>query len=115
VVFVVVSIIVGLVVGLRRCPFFLLVPLAAVLAGGTLFIGIIHGVHPGVIGVEVIGSVAALQLAYLSVSLTTYLTRSAGLMPQIQAAIGVQLRNELEIPRSLPPRMAVLVGQLRYA
>ena len=33
-------------------------------------------------------------------------------MPQVQAAIGRQLRAELEAPRSLPPELDALVTQL---
>jgi hypothetical protein len=36
-------------------------------------------------------------------------------MPQVQAAIGQQLRAELEVPCDLPPEMASLVLRLKAA
>ena len=51
----------------------------------------------------------------MAVSLTNYLIRRTRLIPQVRAAIGQQLRDELEVPRSLPPELATLVTQLAYA
>lgn len=44
-----------------------------------------------------------------------YLARSRKLIPQVQTAIGQQLRAELEVPRTLSPDLARLVSQLSFA
>ena len=77
--------------------------------------GIVLRSHPGVIAVEVFGSIAAPQFAFVAVSLTDHLIRRTRLVPQVRAAIGQQLRAELEVPRSLPPELATLVTQLGHA
>jgi hypothetical protein len=114
-VFVALGAVAGTVLAVRRCPFFLLVPIVGFLAVGALLFGIIHGSQPGTIGVEVLGSLAAPQLVYLAVSLTADLTRSTRLIPQVQTAIGQELRAQLEVPGDLPPQMARLVTQLSHA
>ena len=85
------------------------------LAVGALLMGIAFGTHPGVIAAEVFGSIAAPQFAFVAVSLTDHLIRSSRLIPRVQAAIGRQLRAELEAPRNLPPELAALVAQLGHA
>ena len=74
--------------------------------------GIALRAHPGVIAVEVFGAIAAPQFAFVAVSLTDHLIRRTRLIPQVRAAIGQQLRDELEVPRSLPRELATLVTQL---
>jgi hypothetical protein len=98
-VFVTLGAVAGAVLAVRRYPFFLLVPIVGLLAVGALIFGIIHGSHPGTIGVDVLGSLAAPQLVYLAVSLTADLTRSTRLIPHVQTAIGQELRARLEVPR----------------
>jgi hypothetical protein len=105
----------GSVLAFRRYPVFLLVPLVGFLAASALLVGIVEGSHAGAIGVEVLGSLAAPQLVYLAVSQTDDLPRSARLLPQVQTAIGQQLRAQLEVLRSLPLEIAVRVRQLRHA
>ena len=114
-VFVALGAVAGLLLAVRRYPFFLLAPIVGFLAVGALLFGIIHGSHPGTIGLEVLGSVAAPQLVYLAVNLTADLTRSTRLIPHVQTAIGQELRAQLEVPRDLPPQMARLVTQLSHA
>ena len=87
-------------------------PIGALLAVGVVLMGIASGTYPGVIAAEVFGSIAAPQFAFVAVSLTDHLIRSFRLIPQVQAAIGRQLRAELEAPRSLPPELDALVTQL---
>jgi uncharacterized membrane protein len=98
-----------------RYPFLPLPLIGVLLAVGVVLTGIAFGTHPGVIAAEVFGSVAAPQFAFVAVSLTNHLVSSSRLMPQVQAAIGRQLRAELEAPRSLPPELDALVTQLVHA
>jgi hypothetical protein len=103
------------VVAFLRYPYFSLAAIGALLATGAVLAGIVLRAHPGVIAVEVFGSIAAPQFAFVAVSLTDRLIRRTRLIPQVRAAIGQQLRDELEVPRSLPPELATLVTQLAYA
>ena len=85
-----------------------------------LLSGIFFGTPRGVIAVEVFGSIAAPQVTFVAVSLAhfgfkRYLARSRKLIPQVQTAIGQQLRAELEVPRTLSPDLARLVSQLSFA
>jgi hypothetical protein len=105
----------GAVLAFRRYPALLLVPVAASVAAVAFLVGIVHGSHPGAIALEVLGSIMAPQFAYVALSLTVHLTRSARLVPQVQVAIGQQLRAQLEVPRRLPPELAALVTQLGNA
>ena len=103
-----------------RYPVFLLIALCPLLAGVALLSGIFFGTPRGVIAVEVFGSIAAPQVTFVAVSLAhfgfkRYLARSRKLIPQVQTAIGQQLRAELEVPRTLSPDLARLVSQLSFA
>jgi hypothetical protein len=114
-VFVVFGVAAGVLCAFLRYPFFLLAAIGALLAAGAALTGIVVGTHPGVIAVEVFGSVAAPQFAFVAVSLTDHLIRRTRLIPQVRAAIGQQLHAEFEVPRSLPPELATLVTQLAHA
>jgi hypothetical protein len=114
-VFVVFGVAAGVLSAFLRYPFFLLAAIGALLAAGAALTGIVVGTHPGVIAVEVFGSVAAPQFAFVAVSLTDHLIRRTRLIPQVRAAIGQQLHAEFEVPRSLPPELATLVTQLAHA
>ena len=92
-----------------------LAAIGALLAAAVLLTGIVFGTHPGVIAVEVFGSIAVPQFTFVAVSLTDHLTRRTRLIPQIRTAIGQQLRAELEVPRNLPPELAALVTELSHA
>ena len=105
----------GVSLAFLRYPFLPMPPIGVLLAVGAVLMGIASGTHPGVIAAEVFGSIAAPQFAFVAVSLTDHLIRSSRLIPQVQAAIGRQLRAELEAPRSLPPELAALVTQLVHA
>ena len=54
--------------------------------------------------------VAAPQVAFVAVGLTRHLVLAMRLIPHVQAAIGQQLRAQLEVPRSLSPELAALVA-----
>ena len=73
---------------LAALPFFPLLPASALLATGAVLTGIALGTHPGVTALEVFGTIAASQLAFVAVSLTHYRVRSTRLIPHVQAAIG---------------------------
>jgi len=110
--FIIFGVAIGALCALLRYPVLAMVPLSALLAVAAVLNGIITHAHPGVIAIEVFGSVAASQLTYASVSLTHHLVRSRKLVLEVQAAIGQELRTELEVPRSLPPELSALVTQL---
>ena len=112
-IFVMLGVASGVSFAFLRYPFLPLLPIGALLAAGALLTGIFFGSHPGLIAAEIFGSIAAPQFAFAAVSLTDHLVRSSRLIPQVQAAIGRQLRAELEAPLSLPPELAALVTQLR--
>jgi hypothetical protein len=61
------------------------------------------------------GSVAAVQVFYVVLGLTLDLFPSENFMPEVQAAIGQQLRAEFEVPCDLPTEMASLVLRLEAA
>ena len=113
--FVTFSLAAGVLCALLRYPFFPLLPASALLALAALLIEVALRTHPGVIALEVFGTVAASQLAFVAVSLAHYRVRSARLIPHVQAVIGKELRIELEVPRSVPPTLAVLIGRLGHA
>ena len=105
----------GVLCAFLRYPPISLAAICALLAVGAVLTGNVLGTHPGVIAVEVFGSIAVPQFTFVAVSLTNHLTRRTRLIPQVRAAIGQQLRAELEVPRDLPPDLAALVTQLSHA
>ena len=113
--FIIFGVAIGALCALLRYPVLVMVPLSASLAVATVLNGIITHAHPGVIAIEVFGSVAASQFLYASVSLMHHLVRSRKLVLEVQAAIGQELRTELEVPRNLSPELSALVTQLQLA
>ena len=91
--FVTVSLAVGALCALLRYPFLTLLPTGVLLAAGAVLMGIVCGTHPGLIAAEAFGCIAASQFAFLSTTLADQFIRSTKLGPQIQAAIGKQLRR----------------------
>jgi hypothetical protein len=98
---------------------FVVSAVGALLGAGAVLTGVILGTHPGVIAVEVFGCIAVPQFAFVAVSLTEHRIRRSIrrtiLIPEVRAAIGQQLPDELEVPRSLPPELATLMTQLAHA
>jgi hypothetical protein len=86
--------------------------LSAFLGAVAVLGGITVHAHPWVIAVQVLGSITALQFVYVAVGLTVHLVRLRKLIPHVQIAIGRRLRAELEVPRSVPPELSVLVARL---
>ena len=82
---------------------------------GAVLSGVVLGAHTLVIATEGFASVAAPQVAFVAVGLTRHLVLAMRLIPHVQAAIGQQLRAQLEVPRSLSPELAALVAQLGRA
>jgi hypothetical protein len=113
--FIIFGVAIGALCALRRYPVLVMVPLSALLAVAAVLNGIITHAHPGVIAIEVFGSIALAQFMYASISLTHHLVRSRKLVLEVQAAIGQELRTELKVPRSLPPELSALVTQLQFA
>jgi hypothetical protein len=95
--------------GIRVLAVFLLSLLLVVSFAGTCVIG--HA-DPLISGMEICGSVVALQLTFAAVVLCTRQPRPIRDLPHIQAAIGNQLRAELEVSYSLPPELLTLVARL---
>jgi hypothetical protein len=77
--------------------------------------GLLLGYHLGLSALVGFGSIAAVQVSYLALGLTLDLFPSENFIPQVQAAIGRQLRTEIEVPCDLPPEMASLVLRLEAA
>ena len=77
--------------------------------------GLLLGYHLGLSALVGFGCIAAVQVSYLALGLTLDLFPSDNVIPQVQAAIGQQLRAELEVPCDLPPEMASLVLRLKAA
>jgi hypothetical protein len=91
--FVMLGLAVGALYALLRYPFLPLLPMGVLLAAGAVLMGIVCGTHPGLIAAEVIGCIAAPQFAFVSITLADQFIRSTKLVPQVQAAIGKQLRR----------------------
>jgi hypothetical protein len=115
-----IAVAVGLGCVFVRRPVFLLIFLCPLLGTGTMVSGVHFGTPAGLIVAEVLGSVAAPQITFIAISLALFafkqrFARSRELIPHAQAAIGRQLRTELELPHTLSPELAHLVSQLRFA
>jgi hypothetical protein len=113
--FIICGVAIGALCALLRYPVFVMAPLSALLAVATVLNGIITHAHPGVIAIEVFGSVTTSQFMYASVGLTHHLVHLRKLVLEAQAAIGRELRTELELPRSMPPELSALVTRLQFA
>jgi hypothetical protein len=103
-----------------RHPVLVLIAVCPLLAAGALLGGIHFGTPAWLVAGEVFGSIAAPQITFMAVSLTHFafkrhLARTSKLIPQVQKAIGQQLRDELGVPRTLSPDLARLVSQLSFA
>jgi hypothetical protein len=62
-----------------------------------------------------LGAVIAVQCSYLALCFALEQFDAENAVPAIHTAIGEQLRSEIEIPRDLPPQLALLVVQLQAA
>jgi hypothetical protein len=113
--FVIFGVAIGALCAVLRYPALMMLPLGGLLIGGAAFDGITVHAHPMVIAAQVFGSIAASQFAYASISLTHHLVRSREMMRQAQAAIGQELRAQLQVPRSMPSELSALVAQLQLA
>jgi hypothetical protein len=105
----------GAYLALRRYRVFVLAPAVVFFAAGALVAGIVAGHDPRTIAVEVIGATASTQLGFVAVSLTVYLraTSPTMMLQSIQMAIGQELTTVFEIPRRVPPEMAILIRKLQ--
>jgi hypothetical protein len=101
----------------RSYTVFALFPVVVFCAAGAMLTGIAASSDPRIIAVEVLGAIASPQIAFVVVSLRTYLraTSPLPLLHSMQTAIGRELRTEFELPRGLPPEMTALVIKLQYA
>jgi hypothetical protein len=114
-VFVAVGAPIGTLLDLLRGRILLAILVNAFFAIVVALCGILLGYHLGLSALVGFGSIAVVQISYLALGFTLDLFPSKNVMPQIQAAIGQQLRAELEVPRDLPPEMASLVLRLQAA
>jgi hypothetical protein len=115
-----IAVAVGIGCAFVRYPVLYLIAACPLLAAGALLSGIFFGTSAGLIAVAVCGSIVAPQVSFMAVSLAhfgfrRYLARSRKMIPQVQTAIGQQLRAELEVPHTLSPDLARLVSQLSFA
>jgi hypothetical protein len=101
----------------RSYTVFALFPVVVFCAAGAMLTGIVASNDPGIIAIEVLGAIASPQIAFVVASLRAYLRATSRLrfLQSMQAAIGHELRTELEVPRGLPPQMAALVIKLQHA
>ena len=101
----------------RSYTVFALFPVVVFCAAGAILTAIAAGNDPRIIAVEVLGAIASPQIAFVVVSLRDCLraTNRLRFLQSMQAAIGHELRTELEVPRGLPPQMAALVIKLQHA
>ena len=114
-VFVTVGAPIGTLLALLRGRILLAILVNAFFAIVIAMCGLLLGYHLGVSALVGFGSIAAVQISYLALAFTLDLFSSKNVVPQVQAAIGQQLRAELEVPRDLPPEMASLVLRLQAA
>jgi hypothetical protein len=112
---IVVGIAVGALCALLRHRVFMMLTLSALLAPVVALVGFGLHAHPWVIAAQTLGSITALQFAYVAVGLTMHLVRFGKLMPHVQTVIGDRLPAELEVPRGLTPELSVLVARLQSA
>jgi hypothetical protein len=104
----------GALCGVLCFRVFVIFPIAVILILLGSAIGVTVHAYLWTILAEIVGSIAALQMAYAAVSLSLDWSASSGDVPSfIRAAIGRQLRAELEAPRDLPPELSMLVARLR--
>jgi hypothetical protein len=113
--FVAVGASIGTLLALLRGRVLLVILVSAFFAMVVALCGLLLGYSLGVSALVGFGSVAAVQAFYLALGLTLDLLPAQNSMSQIQAAIGQQLRAELEAPSDLPPEMANLVSRLAAA
>ena len=114
-VFVAVGAPIGTLLALPRGRILLAILVNAFFAIVVALCGFLLGYHLGLSALVGFGSIAAVQVSYLALGLTLDLFPSKNVMPQVQAAIGQQLRSEFEVPCDLPPEMASLVLRLQAA
>ena len=78
----------GTVLALLRFPVFSLLPVVVLFAAGAAVTGILTEAPTETIALEVIGSIAAPQFAYLGVSFAVEFIRSSRCVSDLRAAIG---------------------------
>jgi hypothetical protein len=113
--FIILAVVIGLLCALLRYRALMMLAVSVLLAGDAVISGIILHAHSWMIAAEVLGSITALQFAFVALGLTLHFVRFRKTLPHIQAAIGQQLRAELEVPRDLPPDLSSLVERLQAA
>jgi hypothetical protein len=94
----------GIVLALLRFPVFSLVPIVVFFGAGAAGKGIVVGAPIETITLEVIGSIAAPQFAYLGVSLAVEFIGPSRWASHVRAAIGLHLGAERFWPFGSPRR-----------
>jgi hypothetical protein len=113
--FVAVSAAAGTLLALLRGRVLLVILASAALAIAVTSICLALGYQLGPSALVGFGSIAAVQASYLALGLTLDVFSFVDLIPEVQTAIGQQLRTEFEVPSDLPPKMARLVSLLEAA
>jgi hypothetical protein len=106
---------IGTMLALLRGQVLLVILVSAFFAIIITLCGLLLGDQLGLSALVGFASVAAVQVFYLAVGHILDLFPSENFMPQVQAAIGRQLRAEFEVPFDLPTEMASLVSRLEAA
>jgi hypothetical protein len=114
-VFIAVGTAIGTLLALLRGGVLLVILVNAFFAIVVALCGLLLGYHLGLSVLVGFGSVTAVQVSHLAFGLALDLFPSKNFMPEVQAAIGQQLRAELEVPCDLPPEMTSLVLRLQAA
>jgi hypothetical protein len=103
---------IGTIVALLRGRIYLVIGASVIFA---LFVSVCGAALGHSLGISLLIGVAAItavQASYVALGVALEFFAADNLIPEIQQAIGRQLRSEITPPRDLPPPLAHLVQQL---
>jgi hypothetical protein len=106
---------IGTMIALLRGRVYLVIGASVIFA---LFVSVCGAALGHSLGISLligIAAITAVQVSYVALGVALEFFAAENLIPEIQQAIGRQLRSEIKPPRELPPPLANLVQQLRAA
>jgi hypothetical protein len=106
---------IGTNIALLRGRVYLVMGASAVFALVIAACGAALGHSLGISMLTGFGAVVAVQASYVTLRLALELFAAESFIPEVQHAIGRQLRSEFKPPRDLPAPLVNLVQQLRAA